>query len=457
MQTRAAKRRCLEMDDAVLSSTLPCLLPLLQPVRLCLHTFISSRDAARLMQASRSITACLLTDYAFVDHVFEHRSVAAAKRSYALFALYHMRILRLCLPREWNEPLIDRTTGRSLLPASLVALTMGEEPSGPMDKKMMHAAFTGGEAEEAEVEDDGGWAEYGDRRLTRLVRQWEETNSCSTWKQSPYGGGAGFFDKPIPPGALPRSLRCLHFNNNYNQPLQAGGISEGVQVVHFGYAFNQVLEAGHLPASLTHLGFGAMYNEQLLPGVLPTGLQRLHLGGQYKHPLQPGALPAQLRRLTLSHDYNQPLLPGAIPRSVTHLELNDSFIQPLSVGSVPEGIVHLRLGDAFNHPLLPGVLPTSLRVLVINNHDQRALQPGSLPDGLQVLAFRERSMLRHTLQPGVIPASVIVVSMSRFYGAKLVAGSIPSTVRWLRLPYKYAEKELRGVLSPATRIVTWAD
>ena len=70
-----------------------------------------------------------------------------------------------------------------------------------------------------------------------------------------------------------------------------------------------------------------------------------------------------------------------------------------------------------------------------------------------MLAFHPYSDFQQPLQPGVIPGSVIVVSMGQQYKQELVAGGIPSTVRWLRLPASHAEKDLSGVLSPATRVM----
>ena len=75
------------------------------------------------MRASRP-TAGALADYTFVDHVFTIRfyspcrdtDVADLKRTITLYTRCHMRILRMCLPTHWNEPLVDESTGRSLLP-----------------------------------------------------------------------------------------------------------------------------------------------------------------------------------------------------------------------------------------------------------------------------------------------------------------------------------------------------
>ena len=452
METRPAKRRRRQAECAARPSTLPCLLPLLQPVRHCLHPFLSGSDATRLMQASGSITACLLADYAFVDHVFTYRTATAARCSFALFARYHMRILRLCLPRKWNEPLIDHTTGQSVLPASLVALTMGDEGNLESGQSVAYAAFDGSNRQlEAENAEEGkAEAEEEESEFHRLIRPVDIENSYG-WLR--WGGILGG-NLLIPLGALPRSLRFLQFSDPFNQPLQPGSIPDSVEALQFGHFFSHPFGACDLPASLTHLVLGSSYNQPLLPGVLPVGLLRLHLGGSYNHPILVGSLPPQLQQLSLSYSYNQPLLPGAIPPSVTHLRLGHFFNQPLQAGSIPEGVTHLNLGNAFSHPLLPGVLPTSLRELFVSPSYNHPFLPGSLPDGLKVLVFEYWSSFQHTLQPGVIPASVIVVSMGRFYEAKLVAGGIPSTVRWLLLPSSYAESDVSSVLSPSTRVVT---
>ena len=452
MEMRAAKRSCLQADQDALSSTPPCLLPHLHSVRHCLHPFLSATDAARLMRTSRSIID-LLADYAFADHVFTYDNfynAADVRRNFAFYARYHMRILRLCLPYDWTEPLVDVVTGRSLLPDSLLALTLGDDST---NGTVVHAALDGegGEESEEEWDEDIAVNEFY-RTLPVEAKAWKGLD----WNVKQYSSSHGTFDQPIPPGALPRSLRFLQFAEYaFNQPLQVGSIPDSVEALQFSVHFNHPLQVGHLPASLTHLVLGHNYNHPLLPGVLPSGLRWLDLGGQYSHLLLPGTLPSQLQQLSLSTFYNQPLNPGVIPSSVTHLHLSSSFNQRLQPGSIPEGVVHLELGAAFSHPLLPGMLPTSLRVLVVSQHYKDLFEPGSLPDGLRVLAFDLSSLFQQPLQPGVIPASVSVVSMGTRYSAELVAGGIPSTVRWLQLPAAYAEKDLSGVLSPATRVVWW--
>ena len=444
-----------------------CLLLTLQPVRSALHPFISAVDAARFMRASRSITAALLSNYSFIDHVFTYNddeyTSEEVKRSLAFYGRYGMCILRMCLPYRWNEPLVDAETGRSVLPASLIALSMGgadttrnySQREGR--RSVAFAEFIKGSdwrgREEAQV-----WGD-GEQHIDRCVRRWEreEDDSCYTWYLFEYAPCIGDFNQPFPPGALPPSLRFLKLNDGFEQSLEVGSIPDSVEVLQFDNTFTLPLEAGHLPASLTHLVFHSENAQPLQPqpGVLPVGLRRLHMSG-YHYPLLPGILPSQLRALHLGNKYDHPLPPGAIPATVIHLRLSDWYNHPLQVGSIPEGVVHLQLGHDFNQALLPGVLPASLRELNIGLCFSQPLQPGSLPDGLQLLAFDGHSRFQHSLPPGVIPASMRAVSMGWRYKQQLVAGSMPGSVRWLRLPNVDINGELaQGVLLPTTRVVRW--
>ena len=434
----------------------PCLLPLLQPVRHCLHGFLSAATAARLMEASRSLTVSLLAGYSFVDHVFtyDNQTAADVKRSIALYTRYRMRIVRMSLPRRWKgEPLVDSESGRSWLPASLEALALGPEKSDGKRRSMVYVTSCYC-SHQHHVEDERQCT----RQFIRLVRAWQSANGSSgtEWDAATYDICRGAFNQPIPPGALPRGLRFLQFNGHFNQPLQVGSIPDTVEALQFCRNFNQPLEVGHLPASLTSLTFGRHFNRSLQPGVLPAGLRSLHFGYVFDQRLQAGMLPTQLQHLSLDWGYEQPMDPGVIPPSVTHLRLR-SVRYRLESGSIPHGVVYLDLGWSYDTPLLPGVLPTSLRVLVISNKFDRPLPHGSLPDGLEVLAFHSRASFQQPLQPGVIPATVVAVSLGRQYDVPLVPGGIPATVRWLRLPGHHAQNCLNGALAQSTIMAWWLD
>ena len=451
-----AKRLCLRVSsDCPKPShehdfiTALCLLPLLQPVRHCLHRFLSAEDAARLMQTSRCTAAALLSGYAFVDHafLFNRRSVADVKRCLALCARFHTRIQHMCLPRDWNEPLVDASTGRPVLPPSLLALVLGQNSTEDERRPVAYVPSN----ESIDDEESEQCHEVSYRRVrphgAPMLRSWP-------WDVLRYSGCVGRFGQPIPPGALPHGLRFLQFNDTYDQPLQDGSIPSTVEVLQLSWRFNQPLQVGHLPASLTHLVLGFRYEQPLLPGQLPAGLLRLHLGG-FNYPLQPGILPPLLLQLSFGQAYNQPLRPGVIPASVVRLRLSERFDQPLQMGSIPEGVVHLNLGWCFDQPLLRGALPSSLRELVIGHEFNQPLQPGSLPDGLEVLVFSKRAVFRQPLLPGVIPASVIAISMGKKYRAELVAGAIPATVKWLRLSTSYKFPDLSATLAPSTHVEWW--
>ena len=385
------------------------------------------------MRTSHSTITALLSSYGFVDHVFFARhscSVVEVKRSIAFYAHYGLRILRMCLPRDWTEPLVDRETRRPVLPASLIALSLGA--GQPADSRSLVWPASDGCGSMGRVVD--GEEPDTASSLDARLRRWERDNCCDTWADVfEHGVSQGRFNQPIPPGALPHGLRFLECSRRYNQSLLVGSIPDTVEALQFGESFNRILRPDQLPASLTHLSFEGVYNQPLLPGVLPAGLRLLHLGVSY----------------------NQPIPPGHIPPSVTHLRLSRCFDHVLECGSIQHGVLRLHLGQSFNQPLLPGVLPLSLTELVVSQYYNQLLQPGSLPDGLKVLVFHKWAKFQHALQPGVVPASVRVVSLGEQYEQELVPGGIPSTVEWLRLPSTYAATDLTGRLSPSTHVVWW--
>ena len=213
-------------------------------------------------------------------------------------------------------------------------------------------------AEEAEdaAEEDGD-------QFQRLFHAVEEPTVFARDVQR-CGRCVGAVNLPIPPGALPQTLRFLQFNCDYNQPLQAGSISNNLEILLFWDEPHRQLRVGHLPTSLTHLDFGSQYNRPLLPGVLPAGLRRLSLAETYNQALLPRALPSSLQQLSLGFYCNQHIRPGVIPPSVTHLRLSTLFTQPLQPGSILTASL-TSTWAATSTIRWPGVLPTSLRELVI--------------------------------------------------------------------------------------------
>ena len=447
-----------------------CLLPLLQPVRLCLHPFLSDDDAARLMRASRSVTTLLLSGFSFAEHVFTPRCIADVKRAVAVYERYNMRILRICAIGAWSGPLIDRKSGRSVFPASLLALTFGwmEIHSDNVDRwpHAANAAFDSRPGEACGEEVSSGRPSEFNRLMgaVRVIARGNENDR--SWDVMQYRGYGGATYMSLPPGSLPPGLRFLQINDSYVLPLQVGSIPDSVAFLQLGRDFNRPLAVGHLPASLTHLvlsfssdsrPWGGCFSQPLLPGVLPAGLRRLRVGPSWNHYLLPGALPLQLVELSLGSAFNLPIHPGVIPASVRRIRLSDAFDQPLQVGSIPHGVTHLQLGLRYDQPLPPGVLPATLRELAISQSFSQPLQVGSLPDGLVALAFHIHAAYQHVLQPGIIPASVQALDMGGSYRQQLVAGGIPATVRWVMLPLRYSRHGRDSMLAPSTKIAAWWD
>ena len=214
--------------DKADADTPPCLLPLLQPVRHCLHPFLSNVAAARLLQTS-TIALSLLTGYSSVDPVFAFHShtVADVKACIDLYDSYHLRIFRMSLARAWNEPLVDSATGQSLLPPSLVCLSFGS-PAEEADfsRSAAYAPLDGfvdsdcaqfvspSRFDERLPYDRGGGDDWEFYRFIRLV----ESNQMrdTAWTVWQFAACSSEFNQPIPPGALPPGLRFLQFNDQFN-------------------------------------------------------------------------------------------------------------------------------------------------------------------------------------------------------------------------------------------------
>ena len=441
------------------------LLSLLQPVRHHLQPFLGDASAVRLLQTCRHAANDLLSGFAFVEHVFAPDSAAELTQTVAFCSRHNMRILRLRLPSRFKQPLIDSTTGESLLPASLIALTVGQDAPydfcGMLRRSAAYSHFAGSEgsvwqADSASLEAESKAGDEADfYRRIRPVDVWSTEDK--SWDVPVYGCSYSDFNDTLPANALPRGLRFLQLNDRFDAPLSAGGIPDSVEVLQLARQFNQPLY-GRLPSSLTHLVLDMHVADPLLPGTLPTSLRRLRLERYHRQPLLVGSLPPQLEQLSLGYCHDQRIDPGAIPASVTHLKLllSGEHTQQLQAGAIPHGVVHLHLVLHIEHPLPLGVLPSSLRELVLTHHSAQLLQPGSLPDGLEVLALHcPFPDWQRPLLPGLIPASVRVLSLNDEYEQEVVAGAIPPTVAWLRLPRHYAEKELSSMLSPSTRVVWW--
>ena len=312
------------------------------------------------MRVSRSV-ATLLAGYGFDEYMFVPCSSAGLQRSVALYERYQMRILHIQLPAEWHEPLIDSETRRSLLPASLLELTVGMYQ--PPTRTTRPAPLIASNVRPTPMSSE---TLSHTREFLKLIQPVDaRLRHDRAWNVQRYSEHSGVSNAPIPPGALPQRLRFLLLNKDFNQPLSVGSIPDSVAVLQFGSAFNQPLASGHLPASLTHLVFNGAFNQRLRPGVLPAGLRRLHLGWHNNQPMQRGVLPPQLQELSFAADHDQPITLGVVPPSVTHLRLGAHFNQPLLRGSIPHGVVHLNVGDSFDHPLPPGVLPSSVRELAL--------------------------------------------------------------------------------------------
>ena len=125
-----------------------------------------------------------------------------------------------------------------MLPASLVALTFGQQDKGEKRCSMLHAASEALGKEESETTADG------EQQLQGLTRRWTEKDNCDTWDVHQYGACAGGFDTPIPPGEIA-----------FNQPLPSGVLPTSLPELFIGNALQPALQPGSLPDGLEVLSF----------------------------------------------------------------------------------------------------------------------------------------------------------------------------------------------------------
>ena len=126
----------------------------------------------------------------------------------------------MCLPSGWDEPLVDAATGRSVLPASLLTLALGDSCHHPSVKRgalgeswrhlsVVHAPFDRGEGKE--VREEAEWVSGYDYGEDEFDRRFTYVHS-GRWGGAQYGASRAKFSQPIPAGALPRGLRFLQYS-----------------------------------------------------------------------------------------------------------------------------------------------------------------------------------------------------------------------------------------------------
>jgi hypothetical protein len=422
------------------------LVSVLTPVRSLLQPFLSDADAAQLMRVSPSFSAALLTGFTF-HRQFQptEPTPAALGRLTALYDRYRMRVTRLMLPAEYNSTLLDKSTGQSLLPSSLVDLQVGWVQGPDVGDDSVHRCDLIKEDDAAKQSIEQRVELYRRRMMATSFVDLESTVSR--------------MDEPIPPGALPPTLERLQLGSLYDHPLHAGVLPSSLTHLVLGICFNQPLLVGQLPLSLTHLAFSETFNQPLLPGVLPPSLLELDLGWSFNQPLEPGSLPAGLRRLTMGKSYNHPIPPGVLPPSLTHLHFSERYNRPLQVGSLPSGLVQLYFGEEYSHPLTAGVLPSTLRELHFNSTSFRGpgvILPGQLPDGLESLVLPHT--YQHQVGVRVLPDGLLVLDLgvNHFSTAfkqgreVLVDGVLPRGLRWLKMT-RNDDDRVRHMLPPTVQ------
>ena len=424
------------------SSVIPLTFHSLTSVRTCVQSMLDDEDAARVLRVSRYTATNLLTGYSFRRRVFFAESAAHLRRLTSFCSHYSLLITRMRLARDFSDPLHDVVTGQSLLPSSVIDLSLWPLMSdwlevtpwpSPVDEQKDR------EEVEAMMQDPPI------NHLDHLKLFFSPSSSIFRWDS---GNAPSCFNHPLPPGVIPSGVRRLLFGSNFNQPLVVGSIPSSVTVLSFT-GFNQPLGVAVLPPALTHL-YLTGYHHPLVPGVFPSSLRQLWLSQSFNQPLVEGALPPGLTHLYLGIEFNHPLPVGMLPSSLTHLCLSRDYKRRLQPGSLPHGLLHLSMGEPYNHPLT-GVLPTTLISLKLSDEFDRELRPNDLPSSLLFLYLG--SVWQRPLGVGVLPSFLLVVSFSPTLETDLTTVVLPSTLQHLTLcrPHRVVEKPYH-LVPPGTQI-----
>ena len=106
---------------------------------------------------------------------------------------------------------------------------------------------------------------------------------------------------------LPRNLRTLTFDLNFNKQIHHMRLPAGLQSLTFGGCFNQNLDNVTWPAGLQSVTFGPNFNQSLDNVTWPAGLQSLTFGWAFNQSLDNVKWPVGLQSLTFQEDFNQNL------------------------------------------------------------------------------------------------------------------------------------------------------
>ncbi|EGC36556.1 hypothetical protein DICPUDRAFT_94283 [Dictyostelium purpureum] len=118
-----------------------------------------------------------------------------------------------------------------------------------------------------------------------------------------------FFNKPILPYVLPRTLKELKIGASFTHELYFQSIPDSVTLLNFDCPnYNHQFAPGILPRNLIMLVIGN--NVPLLPGSLPESLTYLKLGGHFNHPITPDLLPIHLKKISFGPNFNSLFVPS---------------------------------------------------------------------------------------------------------------------------------------------------
>ncbi|EFA75808.1 hypothetical protein PPL_10863 [Heterostelium album PN500] len=236
---------------------------------------------------------------------------------------------------------------------------------------------------------------------------------------------------------LPKSIKSLKFNGDFNEPLVKGLLPNSLEVLEFSGPIKQEIPPGVLPDGLRTLIL-KHYEHEIRAGVLPNGLRKLILEN-YEYEIRPGVLPNSLRKLTLE-PYNYEIPPGLLPNGLQRIYLI-GYQYELQQGVLPSSIKNLFLAsydDPLNEHLNYSIDSTTLD----ENVEGRSCLPiswllaiSSLPN-LQSLDIYYPKDSRHDttiFNLNYLPPNLETLEISLHGKDRVLRGAIPTSLKIIRL------------------------
>ena len=112
-------------------------------------------------------------------------------------------------------------------------------------------------------------------------------------------------NKFITPEMIPRGVKSIKFNDDYNKPIAENIIPQTVENIIFGYEYNQPIGYNTLPISLTKIKFGERFSQSLVDS-LPAELSTIYFSASYNYIIYRRTFPSGVKKIVFTNQLDYP-------------------------------------------------------------------------------------------------------------------------------------------------------